>query len=133
MDIFQQFKTNEALEKSGTWVDFGDGIKFKLASMSARNKDYVKAVEAALKPFKRQIRMKAFSNEKDAEVTREVFADKILIDWTGVKRGDVTIKYSRDAALDLMIELPKLYHELVEQATNDATFLESELEDESKN
>ena len=96
---------NSNLADEGVWVDFGDGLKFKIARKG--NAAYQKALmnHPKIKPYLKNL--SAISNDVFKQVENEVKAEYVLVDWVGLEGDDgKEIKYSPKAALDLIFADP---------------------------
>lgn len=139
MSIFKQFGTDKKLEQDGVLVEYpanedGSIPSFRLARMCRSNKRYMKAVEAATRPHKRAIELGTIKPETAEEVFLDVFVGTILLGWDNIQDNTwLEIPFSKEAAKNLLKELPDLYDDLQEKAKNMSLFLESEMEQEAKN
>ena len=139
MSIFKQFGTDKKLEQEGVLVEYpanedGSIPSFRLARMCRSNKRYMKAVEAATRPHKRAIELGTIKPETAEEVFLDVFVGTILLGWDNIQDNAwLEIPFSKEAAKNLLKELPDLYDDLQEKAKNMSLFLESEMETEQKN
>lgn len=150
MSLSRMFKTSEELETKGTPVkypadDNGNSPTFYLARMAPSNTKYAKALEAATRPYRRELQLGTMPESKATEIDVSVFVDAVLVGWEYVDMADVDpsqvvgqtetlyAPFTRENATKLMKRLPELLAELKMHARNMANFLESNLEAEAKN
>jgi hypothetical protein len=139
--LFKQYKTNSAKEAEGVEIEFpeaqnDDGTipTFIISRMGKSNKAYSKALEAATRPYRRQVELGTMKNEVAETLFMGVFCDTVLKGWKNVQGEDgAEIPYSKDAAISLLSELPDVYDLLQEEAKLSANFRDSVLETEAKN
>lgn len=139
MGLFADFKTNTDFEVNGVEVEFSmnaDGTipTFIISRMGKSNKAYTKALEAASRPYRRQIEAGSMNNDVAEKMMMDVFVDTVLKGWKNVQYENGTpIEFSKVQAKLLFSELPDLYNELVERASKLSTFRTESLEEEAKN
>lgn len=141
MGLHKQFKTNADKEVSGVEIEFPEAMNedgstptFVISRMGKSNKTYSKALEAATRPYRRQVELGTMKNEVAETLFMGVFVDTILKGWKNVQdeKGE-EIVFSKDAATALLTELPDVYERLQEEAKLSANFRDSALESESGN
>lgn len=139
--LHKQFKTNPAKESEGVEIEFpeaqnddGSIPTFIISRMGKSNKAYSKSLEAATRPYRRQVELGTMKNEVAEGLFMGVFVDTILRGWKNVQdENGQPIAYSKDAATALLNELPDVYERLQEEAKLSANFRDSALEAEAKN
>lgn len=139
--LHKQFKTNSAKETEGVKIEFpeaqnDDGTipTFIISRMGKSNKAYSKALEAATRPYRRQVELGTMKNDVAEKLFLNVFVDTILRGWENVQdESGEAIPYSKDSAIALLEELGDVYDRLQEEAKISSNFRDSALEDEAKN
>lgn len=139
--LHKQFKTNSAKESEGVEIEFpeaqnddGSIPTFIISRMGKSNKAYSKSLEAATRPYRRQVELGTMKNEVAEGLFMGVFVDTILRGWKNVQdENGQPIAYSKDAATALLNELPDVYERLQEEAKLSANFRDSALDAEAKN
>lgn len=140
--LYAQYKTDHNLELQGIFFEVGeikerDGegkevkkpIRFKIARAGGANSAFSKAMERESKPFKRAIQTKTLSNEKADEIYKRAFISSVLLGWENVRdQNNVELPFTFDTALQLLTDLPDLFVDLREAATDAALFREEVLE-----
>jgi hypothetical protein len=134
MGVYRNFATNDAAETEGVILDFGGGEKIRIARAGGGNKAYAKALEKATAPFRREIQLNVLTEEQATEIARQVYADAVIRGWEGLKdRDGKPFPYSKENAVRLLMDLPELFQDLREQATNLALFRQAIDEADAKN
>lgn len=147
MGMYDVFETDENLEVSGVWIDYGD-FRVKIASAGQGNKDYVRYSEKKLKPVRQALNAGALGHERSQALMIDIYANTIVLDWQvmaensegekswtqGIedKNGDI-LDFNKENVKNTLRVLPRLFNDLQEQAMSIANFRKSELEDEAKN
>ena len=143
MGMYDVFETDEDLETSGIWLDYGD-FRVKIASAGQGNKKYVKYAEKALKPVRKAMQAGALSNERSIAIMSDIYAKTIVLDWE-VADEDKKLKKgieSREGEIlpvnyenvrDAFMALPNLFIDIQEQAASISNFRKAELEEDSGN
>ena len=144
MSLYKQFATNSEKEMEGVEVQMteaenedGSIPTFVVSRMGKSNKRYSKALEAATRPYRRQIELGTMNNDKAEEIFMGVFVDTVLKGWKNV-RGEggedaAELPFTKAAAVKLFTDLPEVYERLQEEAKLSANFRDAALEEEVKN
>jgi hypothetical protein len=139
--LFKQYKTNSLKEAEGVEIEFpeaqnddGSIPTFIISRMGKSNKAYSKALEAATRPYRRQVELGTLKNEVAETLFMGVFVDTVLHGWKNIQAEDgQPLPYSKDSAISLLTELPDVYERLQEEAKLASNFRDSALETEAKN
>ncbi len=134
MNIYKQFETNKEAENKGIWVEYGEGVAFKIARMAKSNKQYTKAMEVATRPHRRAMELETMDAKLAESIFMSVFVDTILLDWKGVTDRDGNeLKFNKENATQVFTDLPELYDDLAERAKKATLYREHQQEEEAKN
>lgn len=141
MSLYKQFATNaekeiEGIEVQMTEAENDDGSipTFVVSRMGKSNKRYSKALEAATRPYRRQIELGTMNNDKAEEIFLGVFVDTVLKGWKNVRdESGADMPFTKQTATKLFKDLPEVYERLQEEAKLSANFREVSLEEEAKN
>jgi hypothetical protein len=143
------FKTNEGMEQSGIFLDYGD-FRVKIARAGGANKRFGKLLTARLKPFKRQIEMDSMDENVATGVMVETYVDSVILDIE-IKDKDAStdsnpvyvqgildpesniLPFNRENAIKFFTDLPELFKDVQAQAGQVALFRAEEQEAEIKN
>lgn len=133
MNPYQQFGTDKNLETNGVVLDYGD-FKITVARAGGSNKEYLKSLERKSKALRRKIQTGNLSNEQANEVLLEVFADTVVKGWEGVCDKDGNpLQFNRENVLKLLTDLPELFRDIQNQASEVELFREAQLKEEAGN
>ena len=141
MSLYKQFATNSEKEMEGVEVQMteaenedGSIPTFVVSRMGKSNKRYSKALEAATRPYRRQIELGTMNNDKAEEIFMGVFVDTVLKGWKNVRdENGAELPFNKQSATKLFKDLPEVYERLQEEAKLSANFREASLEEEAKN
>lgn len=134
MSLYKMFQTNVKAESEGVTLDYGEGVKIRIARAGGGNKAYLRAVEAFARKHRRQIQLDALSEELGRKILQEIVATTIILGWEGVTdREGKPMAFTKDNALKLFADLPDLFTDVYQQAQNAALFREHIMEEDAKN
>lgn len=149
MSLYAQFQTDKNVEKEGVVLEYGktaDGrtISIRIARAGGANTRYSKLLEAATKPYRRQLQNETMDNEVAEAITKKVYAQAVVLGWENVefpvldKDGKMTgkfeeAKFTVDNCVKLFTDLPDLWADIQQQATRAALFRQDILEADAKN
>lgn len=147
MSLRKQYSVDTEKEIGGVDIEIGEPDEMgniptvRLARQSKANKAYSKALEAATRPYRRQIELETLSNELSEKIFMGVFVDTVVLSWNYIKLSDVTgneedtgyAPFNRENATALFKALPELYDSLNEQSKKASLFRDTQLEGEAKN
>lgn len=137
MSLYDQYATDAKKEVEGVEVTFppnedGSVPTFVLAATSKANQKYAKALEQATKPYRRN--MDAMKPETAEALYKDVFVKTVLKGWKNVRDRDGNdLPFSRENALKLFEDLPRLYDDLNSRAGSIDLFREAQREEEAGN
>lgn len=139
MSLYTQFKTNDELERTGIFLEYGttdDGkpIRILIARAGGSNLAYEKMLEAEVKPYRRQLQNETLDTGVVLRVLKKVFAKTIVLGWENVQDKDgKPLPFTVDNCIKLFDDLPDLFKDIQEQSQRAALFRETILEADSKN
>jgi len=128
-NLYDQFETDPAIEKSGVWIEYGVGTdeepapRFLIARAGGANLAFQKMMEAKAKPIRRQLQNDLVETAQLQALEREVFAQTVVLSWQNVTdRQGNPIVFSKNAVVQLFKELPDLFQDIREQANRAALY-----------
>lgn len=149
MSLYSQFQTDKNVEKEGVVLEYGktkDGrtISLRIARAGGANTRYSKLLEAATKPYRRQLQNETMDNEVAEALTKKVYAQAVVLGWENVefpvldKGGKMTgefeeAEFTVDNCVKLFNDLPDLWLDIQQQAARAALFRQDILEADAKN
>lgn len=138
MNLYQQFKTDSTVEKTGVLLEYGNNsqgkpICIRIARAGGANDRFNKRLEAVVKPYRRQIQTETIATEQVTKLMRRVYAETVVLGWENVELMDKNPdgspagtfsprEFTVEACLELFEDLPDLYQDVVEQAQRAALF-----------
>lgn len=148
MSMYKTFKTDDSLEKTGIFLDYGE-FRVTIARAGGSNKRFAKVLEAKTKPYRRAIQTEMMDQERGATLLREVYAEAVVLNWevrdgedkdgnpkwrVGIELPDGTIgAFTKENVLLTFNNLPDLFSDIQEQAGKAALFRASIQEAEAGN
>ena len=139
MSLYSQFKTDKSIETEGVVLEYGktdDGkiISIRIARAGGANLRYTKLLEAAIKPYRRQLQNETMDNDIAETITQRVYAQGVILGWENVQDADgKDMAFNVDNCLKLFKDLPDLWSDIQSQANRAALFRQEILEADSKN
>ena len=125
MSLYSKFLMSEDAEQKGIELDYGEGTIIRVARAGGSNKRYQKALERVSRKYKRQLQLDILSTAESNAIMKEVFAETVVLSWEGVTDLEgKAIPFSKAACLKLFDDLPDLFNDVQEQASNQAIFRE---------
>jgi hypothetical protein len=141
MGLYSEYQTNAAKETEGVKIKMTEAENadktiptFWVSRMGKSNKVYSKALEAATRPYRRQIELGTMQNAIAEEIFLTVFINTLLKGWENVQdeKGNV-LEFNKTNAKKVLTDLPDVYDRLQEEAKLAANFRDEALEEEAKN
>jgi hypothetical protein len=149
MSLYKQFKTDNALEKDGILLEYGENsrgkpICIRVARAGGANNAYVKRMEARVKPYRRQIQNETMELAMVERIVKEVYAETVILGWENVEfpvldaQGNPTdefeeLPYTTKNCIRLFNDLPDLFNDIQEQAQRAVLFRAEVREVDKKN
>ena len=139
MSLYKQFATDKNVERDGVVLSYGKNsknknIEIRIARAGGANIRYTKLLEAAIKPYRRQLQNETMDNGVAEDLTMRVYAQSVVLGWNGVEDAEgEEMPFSVDNCVKLFKDLPDLWADIQSQATRAALFRQDILEADAKN
>ncbi len=139
MSLYTQFETDREIEKTGIVLDYGfnskkQPIQIRIARAGGANERYSKLLELRTKPYRRQIQNETLENAVAEKITKEVYAQTVVLGWTGVEDRDGNdMPFTQENCVKLFTDLPDLWSDVQSQSTRASLFRAEILEADAKN
>ena len=137
MGTYDVYHTDKKREEDGTWVTLADGSKWLIArGRSARSR---KALRDAERPYQNLIRQnertgRSMPDEVQDKIHLEWAVNGLVLNWDGVTGPDgQVLEFSADNLRKVLTDLPDLFLEIVQQASEVTNFHSEKEEEEVKN
>jgi hypothetical protein len=139
--LHKNFATNKNLEREGITLEYHDPdevdippVRIKIARAGGSNTAYEKALDRRTRSMRRQLAANAVSVAEIRRITREVFAETVLLGWENVTDDKgVAIPFNYDNAVELLTDLPDLMADIEQQAGQAQLFRGVQIEEDAKN
>lgn len=126
---FSNLVTDKTKETDGVWLEPADGFRLKIARLG--NTKYEEALNKAIKPYLKQIRIGKPNVPEIEKATVKAIANYVLLDWEGLlDEKEQLIPYSPQKAEELLLE-SKDFQKLVLQLAQDSENFRRDLNEES--
>lgn len=134
VSIYDYFKTDDGMEQTGIWIDYGPAGSFLIARAGGKNQKFNQVLQRENRQNKFKIDNDLLSEQEGRELMYRVFAEAVVKDWQDVRDRDGRLmQCTRDNIIKLFRDLPDLFMDIQTQAQKVANFREKELEDAAKN
>ena len=130
---YEMFETDAGLEQDGQWIDYGD-FEIKIAKAGGGNRRYVRIHQELMKPYERRAAVGALDEETARPVLAKIYAKAVVLDWKGVTdRDGAPLPFSEQNVASLLCDLPALFADLINIASNDQAWKAFAREEQAKN
>lgn len=143
MPLKDLYKSDPVASVEGVWITYprntdGSVPRFKISRMNgAANKKYAKELDAATRPYRREMELDTLDDEIGDSLMLDVFCRTILLDWEHVQPDDdgEELAFNHENAVGFLgkPEWSELYVDLRERAQKAATFRAKKIEGEAGN
>lgn len=130
MDISREF-ANPDLEVNGVWVEYRDDSRVKVARLN--NHRWRSAHDKLMEPYRTMQQRGTMPTELQDKVLCRAMAQAVLLDWENFTKNGQPLKYSEDAAFDLLWNHLTFRNEIVALAANEDYFKAEAKDDAAKN
>lgn len=132
--LYQMFETSARMEREGIIVNYGAAGKFSVARAGGANDRFAVVFEKKTRGIRRQIEAGILPQSEQRKILIETFVETVLLGWEGVKGKDGNVlEFNRENAIALFADLPALFDDLREQASDFGNFRAATLEADAKN
>ena len=126
MDFKKEFSTNKTFEETGVWVAIGEGGELKIAR--AGSKKALKYSREVAKPHMAQITYGKLPDDVSDQLTIEVMAECILLDWKNMTYDGKLLPYSKENAIKLLTE-EQDFRDMVSRISNERKTFQQQIEE----
>lgn len=131
---YDLFDTDDNLETgAGVALDY-PGFSITIHRAGGANKKFSRVLTEKFKPHRRKHESGVLEEDIANRILAEAFAETVIIGWKDVKgRDGKPLSFTKTNCIKLLIDLPELFKDIQEQASNFATFKQEVEEIEEKN
>lgn len=128
--FYDRYKTDKKLEEEGQWVDFGDGVKVKIARLNSERS--LAARRKLEKPYSK-IRGSIPEDIQEEILTKQV-AEAVIIAWEGVTdEAGKEIECTYENRIKILKEFKDFRFDVVTASVEAETFKAKQVEEATKN
>lgn len=132
--IYDMYETDDDNEIEGIILNYGEGIRIKIARAGGANVAFAKAFEKATRPYRKRMDMGTLDESVANELLVQVFAQTVVKDWEGVTdREGNELKFNVENCVKVFMDLPDLFADVKEASMSVANYRYEEIEDDIKN
>lgn len=125
--IFDMFETDENIETSGIWINYGKGRRILVARAGGSNKKFERLIRDLTKPHRKAIKGESIDEETMTAILQEAYAKAVVLKWEGITEKDGTlIVCNWQNTMSLFKRLPALWTDLRDFAADFRNFLHNE-------
>jgi hypothetical protein len=132
--FLERYSTDKKLEETGTWVDYGDGVRVQIRRMnSLKSREVRRKLE---KPYTKGFRGQDLPDTLQEELLNKQVAEAIVVDWKGVPNPDnpkELLPCTPENVLKVVTAFPDFRDDIVAASMERATFQHEELKEAEKN
>lgn len=111
--------TNEATGSLGRkTIELPHGknvFSFDCSHYDPRSAEYNAILNRNTKPWRRKIDNDTLPPSLNRELTVRSFVEHCIHGWQGVTADSQPVPFSRDACVELLLQVPRLYYELIDE------------------
>lgn len=134
MSLYDLYATDPDLEKGGVILNYGEGVRIKIARAGGANMEFAKTLERHMRPYRKRLDTGTLDEKVASDIFVHVFAEAVVKDWEGVTdRAGKVLKFTVDNCVTLFKDLPDLFADVREAAATVSNFRDAEVEDDVKN
>lgn len=130
MDVDKAF-ADAGLERNGAWLDYREGSRVLVARLG--NPDFQRLYERLMRPHRAAEKSGRLGIQVQTDILCRCLADSILLGWEGFTKAGKELKYTPEAAYDLLHANLDFRNEIAELASAEDNFHARTLEEQSKN
>lgn len=130
---YEMFETDKTKVEEGVILDFGP-FEIKISRAGRGNRNFQKIAEKKLQAYEKPIQNKTITEEQMTEVMAEIYADAVILGWKNVKdRQGKPMPYNRANVIKLLMDLPDLFAQIRDYATDLHNFKLEQTKEVAKN
>ena len=117
-------------EQNGIWLSYPEGRQFLIARAGGANRHFKREISKAMRPYRKKIDQGRMNPEETDRILHDVYARTVLLNWKNIKNAEgQEVPYDPDSGVEFFKAFPEIFNELVDRATEAATFLEEDVQE----
>jgi len=128
VDIFEQYATDESLEKAGVWIVWSGNTELRIARQN--NPEYNTLRDRLVKPYRSS--PGGIPEAKSIEILIEVMARTVLLDWKNLRFKGEDLPYTFENA-KRVLAVKDFRAQVLMVAAEAETFRRKQVDDAGKN
>ena len=134
MSIYEMYETDDDNEIGGIILNYGEGIRIKVARAGGANSNFAKAFEKATRPYRKRMDTGTLDESLANDLLIQVFAETVVKGWEGITdREGNKLNFSVDNCVKVFKDLPDLFSDVKESSMSVSNFRFEEIEEDVKN
>lgn len=134
MSVYKRFKTSESCERDGVWLDYGDGVRVRVARAGGSNRRFLKAMERFRRKHKRRIDLDLLDEDVARPAVIDIFAETVVLGWEGVANEEGTpLECTKENVVKVFTDLPDFFDAVRDDAARAEIFRAHIDEEDAKN
>ncbi|PZQ46168.1 MAG: hypothetical protein DI551_05675 [Micavibrio aeruginosavorus] len=131
---YSVFGTDKSLEaEKGVKLEY-DGFSINIHRAGGGNRNYQRVLANKMRPHRRKVEQGALGEEVSRRLLAEVYAEAVVTGWDGVTdRDGKALEFTAENCVTLLLDLPDLFDDIINSASDVRNFRAVELEIEEKN
>jgi hypothetical protein len=113
-----RFKTDQALEQEGVWIDLGEGASIRVARAGNRRNSELFNKLTSDPEYQRKDKLDTLTEADLEAVVVTCLAETILLDWKGFEDGGKEVPFSKEKAREMLAY--RDFRNTVQEASRDA-------------
>lgn len=134
MSLYDLYATDPDMEKGGIILNYGEGVRVKIARAGGANANFAKVLERLSRPYRKRLDTGTLDDDTANDLFTRVFAEAVVLDWEGVTdREGKPVKFNADNCAALFKDLPDFFADVRDAATTVSNYRAEEIEEDVKN
>lgn len=131
---YDLFKNNENLESGqGVTIEY-PGFSITIHRAGGSNKRFAQILSAKMKPYRHQYERGILDDETSKRILLESYAEGVVVGWKGVTDSEgKAMAFNKENVVKLFSDLPDLFNDIKQQASDFALFKEEQEKADEKN
>lgn len=128
---FGAYDTNSDLESSeGVWLKFPGNRRIRILRAGGSNKAFARRYNTLIKPHRRDMDTGTLDPAISEQIMRQLYAERVVLGWENINTSDGTpVPCTVENVTAYLERFPEVLSDLIEYATEAATFVDASIEE----